>query len=264
MTEPSMIVSTLMSSPVVSVTADTLLEAAYRILVERRISSVPVVDGAGKAVGVLSLTDLLHLGRLQPASLAGIQPLELPKETVGEHMHEGVLTIRPDSPTAVAAKTMVEHHVHRLYVEEEGSLVGVFSIEEVLVAVRGLHIETPIGDVMTKRVITLPVTASLADATSRLDRAGVTGIVIVDDQEHPVGMFTQVEALAARDKSPNTKVEESMSYSLVTLHAKVPLYRAAAHAYEARARRVLVLEDGKLQGLLTGLDFARILGSTGG
>ncbi|MRG95374.1 CBS domain-containing protein [Polyangium spumosum] len=258
----SLLVSTLMKSPVLSVAPDTLVDEAYLLLASRRISSAPVVDAAGKALGVVSLTDLLRIGRLQPASLAGIQPIDLPTEPVSDHMHKGVITVSPNAPVTAAARAMAEEHVHRVYVEQDGKLVGVFSIEEVLSAVRALRLEGPIGEVMTKPVISLPVTATIADATSRLDRAQVTGLVILDEYKHPVGVFTQVEALAARSLAPETKVEDVMNYAILTQHVKTPLYRAAAHAYESRARRVLVLENGDLVGLITGLDFARVLAAT--
>jgi CBS domain-containing protein len=258
MTQPAMNVSALMTSPVVTVEPDMPLEAAYRLLTEWKISSVPVLDAEGKALGVLSLTDLLRLGRLQPASLAGVQPLDLPNEPVGDHMHRGVLMVRPDAPVTQAARVMVENHVHRVYVDDDGRLVGVFSIEEVFLAVRGLRIETPLREVMSSPVITLPVTATLTEATARLDRVGISGLCIVDEEGYPIGMFTQVEALGARDMAAETRVEEVMSYALCQ-HVKTPLHRAAAQAYEARARRLLVVENGKLLGLVTGLDFARVL-----
>ena len=154
---------------------------------------------------------------------------------------------------------MVEQHIHRVYVEAEGALVGVFSIEEILLAVRVLELDTPVAQRMSKPVITLPLTTTLAEATARLDRVGVTGLVILDEHGHPIGTFTQNEALASRHRAPDTAVERVMGYALVIQHGKTPLHRAAAHAYEARARRVLVVDHGELQGVLTGLDFARIL-----
>lgn len=252
-------VSALMKSPVLSVSADTHLDKIYQTLVLQRISSVPVLDGEGKALGVVSMTDLLRVGRLQPASLAGIQAIELPEEPAREHMHAGIITIAPDAHVAQAARLMVDSHVHRIYVEDQGKISGVYSIEEVLASVRALHIDSPIKSVMSHPVIKLPVTATLADATSRLDRVGVTGIAIIDDHGYPVGAFTQVEALAARDLSPNTRVEDVMNYGLVMQHVQTPLYRAAAHAFEARARRVFAMDNGELVGVVTGLDFARAL-----
>ena len=49
----------VMTSPVVSVQAGTSLKDASRLLVERRISGLPVVDADGHLVGVLSEADVL-------------------------------------------------------------------------------------------------------------------------------------------------------------------------------------------------------------
>ncbi|HRI63764.1 MAG TPA: CBS domain-containing protein [Polyangium sp.] len=262
MTHAPLHVSTLMKSPVLSVDPETHLDKVYQTLVLQRISSVPVLDAQGKALGVVSMTDLLRVGRLQPASLAGIQAIELPAEPAKEHMHSGVITIAADANVTRAAQLMAEHHVHRIYVEDQGRIAGVFSIEEVLAAARALHIARPIRDIMSRPVITLAVTATLADAASRLDRVGVTGVAILDDHGYPVGAFTQVEALAARDLPPSTRVEDVMNYGLVLQHVETPLYRAAAYAFEARARRVFAMDNGELVGVVTGLDFARALAAS--
>src|SRR4051794_20775332 len=111
-------VSLLMTTPIVSVTPDTLLEVAYKMFVDQRISCVPVVDANGRGLGVLSQTDLLRVGRLQPASLAGMQSLELPAEPVKDHMHPGLVTVAPDAQVTEAARIMVESRIHRVFVEE--------------------------------------------------------------------------------------------------------------------------------------------------
>ena len=50
-----------------------------------------------------------------------------------------------------------------------------------------------------------------------------------------------------------------MSYAMLCLRASTPLYRAAAHAHATRARRVLVSENRRVTGVLTGIDFARAI-----
>jgi CBS domain-containing protein len=259
MTAPAMTVSLLMNSPVVSVTAETKLDEAYKLLVQRRISAVPVVASDGRPVGVLSETDLLRIGRMQPMSLAGIQVLDLPSEPVGEHMHAGIVTVTEDTAVPDAAKILAEKHIHRVYVAKDGQLTGVFSTEEVLVAVRKKHIQGPIVEEMTTPVYSLFMHAPVAEAAARLDHAGVSGVAIVDEHGQPVGVFTKTEALKARDLPADTKVEDVMSYAILYQHARTPIFRAAAHAYETGTRRVLVMEDRKLVGVLTGLDFARVL-----
>jgi CBS domain-containing protein len=81
---------------------------------------------------------------------------------------------------------------------------------------------------------------------------------VVDDDEWPVGTFTQAEGLGARGLPGDTPLEEAMSYAMLCLDVRTPLYRAAAHAHATRARRVLAVSEGRVRGILTGLDFARV------
>lgn len=252
-------VADLMASPVISVPPETSIASVSRVLALRRISAVPVIDAQGRALGVISQTDLLRIGRLEPASLAGVQVLDLPEEPARDHMHEGILSVPLDTPVRAAARKMVDSHVHRLFVEDAGMIVGVFSTEDALVAVRQTHDETPIGALMNKPVITVPLDAEVAAAAARLDHAHISGVVVVDRDGYPAGTFTQVEALKARDMPSRTKVEAVMSYSMLLLDRKTPVFRAAAQAYETGVRRVLVLEDGKIAGVMSGLDFTRVL-----
>jgi CBS domain-containing protein len=261
MSSTTMTVSIFMNSPVVSVTPQTTLDAAHRILVERRISSVPVIEPDGRAVGVLSDTDLLRVGRLEPAPLAGVRLLDFPAEPVGQHMHAGIITVSPDTPAATAARMLAEQHIHRVFVQEEGRIIGVFSTEQVLVALRATRLGTPVEAFMTSPVETISLYAPLSEATARLDRAHMTGLAVVDEHEHPVGVFTKTEALWSRGVPSSAAVETVMSYALIHQNAKTPVFRAAAHAYETRSRRVFVMNGHKVGGMLTGLDFARALAS---
>lgn len=262
MTAPAMTVSLLMTSPVISVTPETPLDAAYKTLAWRRISCMPVIDAEGRALGVLSDTDLLRVGRLQPASLAGMQVLDLPSDPVSQHMHQGVITTAEDTPVAAAAKLLAEQQIHRVFVAKEGRLLGVFSTEEVLVAVREQRLARPVEEVMSTPVHTISMNAPLSEAAARLDHAHMSGLAVVDEHDHPIGVFTKTEALKAREKPVDTRVEDVMSYALLHQNGRTPLFRAAAHAYETGTRRVFVMQDRKLAGILTGLDFARILAAS--
>lgn len=55
------VVGELMSSPVATVAADDLVPIAARILLARNVKSLPVVDGAGQVVGIVSRGDLLKV-----------------------------------------------------------------------------------------------------------------------------------------------------------------------------------------------------------
>ncbi len=255
----AILVSVFMSTPVVGVSPTSSLEEVYKTLVQHRVTSVPVLGAEGQPLGVLSETDLLRIGRLQPASLAGISPLELPDEPAQQHMHAGVITAKPDTTVIAAAKLMLQFHIHHVYIVEGGKVVGVFSTDDALPAVRQKHVETPISALMSKPVYSVSAKAELSEAAARLDRTNVSGLAVVDEHNHPIGVFTKTDALKVQTLPADATVDKAMSFGMVTLPANTPAYRAAAHAYETRARRVFVMEDGVLSGVLTGLDFVKLL-----
>lgn len=257
MTNFAMPVSLYMQEPVITVPEGAPLTEVHRVLAERQISCVPIVDAGGAPVGVLSRTDLLRIGRLTTKTRGRGMLLSLPHQTAREAMHTGVFTVAPDTQVAQAANVLVKRHIHRLFVEDGGQLVGVLSTKDLLLAIRDKRVATPIREVMAAPVFTLPASAPLSLATDRLARAHVSGLVVVDEEEWPVGTFTQTEALLARDVHTDTPVEEVMSHAMLCFDARTPLHRAAAQAHATRARRVLAVEDRRVQGVLTGLDFAR-------
>ena len=129
-------VGELMSTDVVSATPATSLKDAARLLVEHRISGLPVVDERGAVVGVLSEADILYK-ECGPSEreglLAWLLQAEAPPEarkvratTVGEAMTSPALTIGPHRTATAAARELVERGVNRLpVVGLDGRLVGI-------------------------------------------------------------------------------------------------------------------------------------------
>ncbi|MCC6558589.1 MAG: CBS domain-containing protein [Polyangiaceae bacterium] len=250
-------VSLYMNAPVLTVAEGARLPDVHRALIDENVSCAPVVDAKGLPIGVLSRTDLLRIGQMTTKTHAGEMLLTLPDRPARELMHTGVFTVTPDTQVSQAARVMVDRRVHRVFVEEGGRLVGVLSTKEVLLALRDRKVATSIGEAMSAPAFTIPASAPLSLAVERLAKAHVSGLVVVDEEEWPVGTFTQLEALLARDVATDAPVEDVMSYAMLCLGVRTPLHRAAAHAHATRARRVLATEDRQVKGVLTGLDFAR-------
>jgi len=257
----SMPVSSVMTAPVVTVAETARLPEANQILRDRNISCLAVTGADGRPRGVLSRTDLLRVGRVEARTRGRGTWLTLPDRPVREAMRSEIIAVDPATPLSGAARTMVARRIHRVFVTNGEALVGVVSTKDVLLVIDMARISTPIREVMSAPAYTIPVTARLSLATDRLERAHVTGLCVVDEDEWPVGTFTQNEALASRELDGNTPLEEVMSYAMLCLHVRTPLYRAAAYAHATRARRVLAVEDNRVQGVLTGLDFARFAAS---
>ncbi len=228
-------------------------------------SCVPIVNDDGNCTGVLSRTDLLRIGRAEARRGARrTTVLHLPNQRALDVVQGSPVTVLPDAPVSEAAKLLVNHHIHRVFVrgpspndESRPSLVGVFSTKEVLAVIRDKRLTSPIRDLMVHPVFTVENTASVTTAIDRLRDAHVSGLVVVDEDDSPIGVFTQVEALEARELPPETPIEEVMNYAMLCLDVRTPLFRAAGQAFATRARRVLAVEDRKVRGILTGIDFAR-------
>jgi CBS domain-containing protein len=116
---------------------------------------------------------------------------------------------------------------------------------------------------MSAPILAVETTTELGSAIERLSTAGVAGLVVLEDGR-AVGLFTQVEALEARELPLFTPVEEAMTQSLVCLPVDTALFRAAGFTLATRARRVLAVEHHHVRGILTGLDFARALAAPSG
>lgn len=251
-------VSRYMSSPVRTIRDDAPLGDAHHILREYTLSSLAVLDASKRLVGVVSRTDLLRVGRVEEGARRGHMLLSLPAQPVRDVMTVGAVTVRTDATARAAAEALVHRHIHRVYVvDNHGALAGVFSTRDAMDVVRERHVAAPLSDFMSTPVLTIATTDTVANATDKLRDAHVAGLVVLDEEESPVGVFTQVEALQSRDDEGGTPVEDRMSYAILCLPLRTTMARAAANASATRARRVIAVEGRRVWGVLTGIDFAR-------
>jgi CBS domain-containing protein len=140
----------LMSVNPISLDAEATMAEAAQLLRQRGFSAAPVIDAAGRPIGVVSRTDLLILNRelvppvcveddsgwdMSPESTvwAGFSSGVTGETPVKEVMTPSVLTIAPDAPARKVARRMLDSKVHQLFVaDEDGALVGVISALDIL------------------------------------------------------------------------------------------------------------------------------------
>ncbi|HUK95359.1 MAG TPA: CBS domain-containing protein [Gaiellaceae bacterium] len=125
----------LMTRDVVVVKPGASLKQAAELLVEHRISGLPVVDDENNVLGVFSEADVLPketAGVLAQPSLAWLTGFDievdrskLDARVVGEAMTSPALTIEAEAPVSKAARLMSEKGINRLPVVDEGKLVGI-------------------------------------------------------------------------------------------------------------------------------------------
>ena len=118
-----------MSTPAVTIRANTPFQDALKLMRDRQFRRLPVVNKKGKLVGIVSERDLLHAAPSSATSLSiwEVQYL-LAKIQVKEIMTKDVITTTPDTPVEDAARLMVTHKIGGLpVVDEHKGVVGVIT-----------------------------------------------------------------------------------------------------------------------------------------
>ncbi len=108
---------------------------------------------------------------------------------------------------------------------------------------------------MSTPILVVDVEDTVAEASDKLAQTKVSGLIAVEN-EWPVGVFTQVEALSARDLPEDTLVDDIMDPALICMPVTTPMHRAAQQAIRMRVRRIVASEDRHMRGVFSGLDFA--------
>lgn len=126
-------VADLMQTDLKTVVPDATVAEAIQVLADSHISALPVVELRVKLVGVLSTTDILTA---EAETADAEQRARLFEETlVREIMTPRPMTIDLDADVKEAAQQMLYLEIHRLFVEDEGKLVGVISQSDIVRAV---------------------------------------------------------------------------------------------------------------------------------
>ena len=128
-------ISELMHAEVVTVAPTTSLKDVASLLVEHRISGLPVCLPDGRVVGVVSEADILmkeqglplelsgFLGRILDDAYGDVQRYEA--RTAADAMTSPAITVSPNQDVTEAARLMTTKHVNRLPVVEGSTLVGI-------------------------------------------------------------------------------------------------------------------------------------------
>jgi CBS domain-containing protein len=142
--------SDVMTCTLLSVRPDATVAEAIRTMLDNRISGLPVIDEAGRLVGILTEGDLLRRGEtgterqrsrwleilMGPGRLAG-EYVRTHGRKIGEVMTRDVVSVTPDTPLKEVVELMERHRIKRVPVLDGEVLVGILSRADFLRAVLG-------------------------------------------------------------------------------------------------------------------------------
>jgi CBS domain-containing protein len=147
-------VKDIMSQPVYSVRDSDTIERAAGLLAEKKITAAPVLDNAGKLVGMVSEGDLLwHRVPEDPtAHETGVDTHSAADrpETVAQVMSRHPVTTSPEADVADVAETMLYQNVRSEPVIDDGHIVGMISRRDIIRTV--VHTDEVIADEIQHRL----------------------------------------------------------------------------------------------------------------
>jgi CBS-domain-containing membrane protein len=214
-------VDEVMTREVVRVTAETGYQQIADLLVMHRVSAVPVVDGDGRVLGVVSEADLLpkltHPDPVEPHPLVSRRRRDTLRkaggDTAAQLMTSPATVVAAEVTVAEAARLMDTARVKRLpVVDADGRLVGIVSRRD-LVRLYSRPDEAIRGDVVDlitnglwidPQIVDVEVSAGVVTLSGLVDRASTAHILVhaahavpgvVDVVDHLTGKIDDTNAV---------------------------------------------------------------------
>lgn len=188
-----------MSKPPIVVAPKTPISDALKLMRDRKIRRLAVVDAKGRLVGIVSDKDLLH-AEPSPATSLSIWEIAylLGKITVGQVMTSDVLTVNPTTPLEEAAQIMVDRKIGGLPVVEGHQIVGVITETDIFKVFAVLLGAAEPGTGVTATATDRP--GLLADLTGATAQAGgdITAIVTYPADGARISVFMKVKGVSEK------------------------------------------------------------------
>ncbi len=122
--------------------------------------------------------------------------------------------------------------------------------------------EVLVRDIMSRPPITAKETDSVMAVSKTMARHNIGCVIIVDKTGKPIGIITErdiVQRVAAKNMLPSdVKIADTMSKPVISISPGIRVNDAAKRMNTSKIRRLAVIEDGKLVGVLTMKDILEV------
>lgn len=172
-------------------------DEVLEILKTKHISGVPIVKN-GKLFGIVTRTDLLK------------NPEE---EQIALIMTRNPITISPGKSIAEAARLIMENNIRRLPVVENGTLLGILTIADIVGAIAKMNITAPISDYFGNDVVTVWSETPISVVGVIMELADVKAVPILDSNLALVGVASDKDLIGASIIEDRTEVSNMSSGS---------------------------------------------------
>ena len=257
----------VMTKAVVTVKPDTPIGKIAELLLEKRISGLPVVDENGSVVGMVTEGDLLRpnsherekrrewwltlLAEGEPLSKEFLSTLRNSQRAARDVMSTPVVTVSEDADIAEIGKLFVTLRIKRVPVTRDGRLTGIVARADLVRVVASQHPERPQGEGLFGWTLHFDPFASSeaktppapADAAQRSEADGLSA----QDFRHLVGDAVQKKAQQRETiRQAEAEQRKAQTKELIDHHLTDERWRAILHharvAAEHGERELLILQ----------------------
>ncbi|MDI6846856.1 MAG: CBS domain-containing protein [Candidatus Bathyarchaeia archaeon] len=220
-------------------------------------------------------------------SLRGKGPLSLkthpPKKREGEILHVAkspVVTMAPTTPIYDGIQIMTKEGFRRIPIANPGTrtLEGIITATDIINYLGGgkkfqiiqqkfggnifKAINEPIKLVMTKKVVSVKTSAKISEAIKLMKEKNLGGLPVVDNENRVRAIITERDiANMFADRISGVNVAQLMSKKVVTASPKTTIFEAEKTMTTQGFRRLPIISDSKVVGIITAMDIIRFFGS---
>ncbi|PIX31497.1 CBS domain-containing protein [Candidatus Bathyarchaeota archaeon CG_4_8_14_3_um_filter_42_8] len=191
-----------------------------------------------------------------------------------------VVTMAPTTPIYDAIQIMAKEGFRRIPIANPGTkaLEGIITATDIIDYLGGgkkfeiieqrfggnffKAINEPIRLVMTKNVVSVKVSAKISEAIELMKEKNLGGLPVVDDENRVRAIITERDiANLFADRISGIKVSQVMSEKVITALSKTTIFEAERTMTTQGFRRLPIISDGKVIGIITTMDIIRFFGS---
>jgi CBS domain-containing protein len=205
------------------------------------------------------------------------------KKREGEILHiakSPVVTMAPTTPIYDAIRIMANEGFRRIPIVNPGTklLEGIITATDIVDYVGGgtkfeiiqqkfggnffKAINEPTRLIMTKNVVSIKAFVKISEAIELMKKRNLGGLPVVDDENRVRAIITERDiANLFADRISGIRVSQLMSERVVTALPKTTIFEAEKTMVTQGFRRLPVIADGKVIGIITAMDIIRFFGS---
>jgi len=191
-----------------------------------------------------------------------------------------VVTMAPTTPIYDAIQIMTKEGFRRIPIANPGTkaLEGIITATDIIDYLGGgkkfeiiqqkfggnffKAINEPIRLIMNKNVVSVKTSAKISDAIELMKEKNLGGLPVVDYENHVRAIITERDiANLFANRVSGIKVSQLMSEKVITALSKTTIFEAERTMTTQGFRRLPIISDGEVIGIITTMDIIRFFGS---